>query len=127
MQSVIPPVSNKPGSSIQGASAACIARCGSPAAATSRAWRRAGSPSSDPEAALEAVKAPSGEKEMALPFERMALVFKDIDYYVPLPGGQRGQELQLLKKCWGAFRPGECSIKPCDRWQWWEQVGKGTQ
>ncbi len=46
------------------------------------------------------------EKEMALPFEKMALVFRNIDYYVPMPGGKRGEELQLLKKCWGAFRPG---------------------
>lgn len=54
------------------------------------------------------VEAPKAEKEMALPFEQMSLVFRNIDYYVPMPGGKRGEELQLLKKCWGAFKPGVC-------------------
>lgn len=56
--------------------------------------------------AAQAVAAPKAEKEMALPFEKMSLVFRNIDYYVPMPGGKRGEELQLLKKCWGAFKPG---------------------
>lgn len=75
-------------------------------AAAAKAAKAAADDDGSPQAATEAVAAPQAEKEMALPFEKMALVFRNIDYYVPMPGGKRGEELQLLKKCWGAFRPG---------------------
>ncbi|KAK9815874.1 hypothetical protein WJX72_011087 [[Myrmecia] bisecta] len=46
-----------------------------------------------------------GDDEAALPFEPMALVFRDLQYFVPKPG-DTSKELQLLKGIWGSFKPG---------------------
>ena len=44
-------------------------------------------------------------EDIKIPFDPMVVVFRDLCYFVPMPGDPT-KDLQLLKNIWGHFKPG---------------------